>query len=146
MALQMWLFDSARCSKKVEPSKSLWTSMRFLTKQKNKIILNYLSYNHGQKPWDTCVSGPFSNSHRSNPSLHHPTMLEACIQNSFRVSTLYRVGEGRTARKFRKRFTVLRGNREMTEKYECGSTVPRTSVQDCTLGHQDGFEASYIYM
>ena len=26
--------------------------------------------------------------------------------------------------------TVLRGNREMTEKYEYGSTVPRTFVQD----------------
>ena len=33
----------------------------------------------------------------------------------FRVSTLYRVGGGRTARKFRKRCTVLRGNREITE-------------------------------
>ena len=33
----------------------------------------------------------------------------------FRVSTLYRVGGGRTARKFRKECTVLTGNREMTE-------------------------------
>ena len=49
----------------------------------------------------------------------------------FRVSTLYRVGGGRTARKFRKGCTVLRGNREMTEKYEYCSTVPRTFVQDC---------------
>ena len=42
------------------------------------------------------------------------TMLDACIQNFFRVSTLYRVGWGRTARKFRKGCPVLRGNREMT--------------------------------
>ena len=49
----------------------------------------------------------------------------------FRVSTLYRVGGGRTARKFRKRCTVLRGNREITEKYEYCGTVPRTFVQDC---------------
>ena len=28
--------------------------------------------------------------------------------------------------------TVLRGNQEMTEKYEYGSTVPRTFVQDCS--------------
>ena len=28
--------------------------------------------------------------------------------------------------------TVLRGNREMTEKYEYCSTVPRTFVQDCS--------------
>ena len=50
----------------------------------------------------------------------------------FRVSTLYRVGGGRTARKFRKGCTVLRGNREMTEKYEYCSTVPRTFVPDCS--------------
>ena len=57
-------------------------------------------------------------------------MLDACIQNFFRVSTLYRVGGGRTARKFRKGCTVLRGNREMTEKYEYCSNVLRTFVQD----------------
>ena len=50
----------------------------------------------------------------------------------FRVSTFYRVGGGRTARKFRKRCTVLRGNREITEKYEYFSTVPRTFVQECS--------------
>ena len=50
-----------------------------------------------------------------------------------RVSTLYRVGGGRTARNFRKGCTVLRGNREMTEEYECCSTVPRTFVQDCGM-------------
>ena len=66
------------------------------------------------------------------PSLTPQTMLEACIQNFFRVSTLYRVGEGRTARKFRKGCTVLKGNREMTEKYEYCSTVLRTFVQDCS--------------
>ena len=43
--------------------------------------------------------------------------------------------EGRTARKFRKGCTVLRGNREMTEKYEYCSTVIRTFVQDCSLEH-----------
>ena len=90
-------------------------------------------YNHGQKPWDTFAflrrfpihTGP-------TPPLTPQTMLDACIQNFFRVSTLYRVGGGRTARKFRKWCTVLRGNREMTEKYEYCSTVPRTFVQDCT--------------
>ena len=59
------------------------------------------------------------------------TMLDACIQNFFRVSSLYRVGWGRTARNFPKGCTVLRGNRETTEKYEYCSTVPRTFVQDC---------------
>ena len=48
------------------------------------------------------------------------------------VSTLDRVRGGTTARKCRKGCTVLRGNREMTEKYEYCSTVPRTFVQDCS--------------
>ena len=50
----------------------------------------------------------------------------------FRVSTLYRVGGGRTTRKSRKRCTVLRGNREITEKCEYCGTVARTFVQDCS--------------
>ena len=36
------------------------------------------------------------------PPLTPQTMLDACIQNFFRVSTLYRVAGGRTARKFLK--------------------------------------------
>ena len=64
------------------------------------------------------------------PPLTPQTMLDACIQNFFRVSTLYRVGGGRTARKFRK------GCTEMTEKNEYCSTVPRTFVQDCSITHQ----------
>ena len=58
-------------------------------------------------------------------------MLDAFFQNFFRASTLYRVGGERTVRRFRKGCTVLRGNREITEKYEYCSTVPRTFVQDC---------------
>ena len=61
------------------------------------------------------------------------TMLNSCIQNSFQISTLCRVGGGRTARKFRKECTVLRADREMTEKYEYCSTAPRTFVQDCRI-------------
>ena len=100
-----------------------WTSPR--------VIFN--SYNRGQKSWDTFVFlGRFSIHTGPAPSLTPQTMLEACIQNFFRVSTLYRVGEGRTARKFRKGCTVLKGNREMTEKYEYCSTVLRTFVQDCS--------------
>ena len=64
------------------------------------------------------------------PSPHKQCWM--CVSRIFfRVSTLYRVGRGRTARKFPKGCTVLRGNREMTEKYEYWSTVPRTFVQDC---------------
>ena len=64
-------------------------------------------------------------------------MLDACIQNFFQISTLYRVGGGRSARTFRKGCTVLRGNREMTEKYEYRSTVSRTFVQDCGYMKQE---------
>ena len=81
--------------------------------------------------WRFC--GPFSNSQRPNPypysllpTLTPQTMLDAHIHNCFRVSTLYRLGGGRSARKFQKGCTVLRGNREMTEKYEyCSSYCPK---------------------
>ena len=93
---------------------------------------NTVLYNHGQKSWDTfAFLGRFPIHSGPTPPLTPQTMLDACIPNFFRVSTFYRVGGGRTARKFRKECTVLRGNREMTEKYEYCSTVPRTFVQDC---------------
>ena len=91
------------------------------------------SYNHGQKSWDTfAFLGCFPIHTGPAPPLTPQTMLDACIQNFFRVSRLYRVGGGRTARNFPKGCTVLRGNREMTEKYEYCSTVPRTFVPDCS--------------
>ena len=93
-----------------------------------------LSDNHGQKSWDTfAFLGRFPSHRGPTPPLTPQTMLDACIQNFFRDSTLYRVGGGRTAREFRKGCTVLRGDREMTEKYEYCRTVPRTFVQDCRL-------------
>ena len=92
------------------------------------------SYNHGQKSWDTFAFLACFPVHTGpTPALTPQTMLDACIQNFFRVSTLYRVGGGRIARKFRKWCTVLRGNWEITEKYEYCSTVPRTFVQACGL-------------
>ena len=93
-----------------------------------------VSYYLGQKSWDTIAFlGRFPIHTGPTPPLTPQTMLDACIQNFFRVSTLYRVGGGRTARKFRKGCTVLRGNREVTEKYEYCSTVPGTFVQDCRV-------------
>ena len=74
------------------------------------------SYNHGQKSWDIFfISGCFSNSHMPNPTppLTPQTLLDACIHNIFRVSTLYKGGGGGggggTARKFWKGCTVLWG-------------------------------------
>ena len=66
------------------------------------------------------------------PPLTPQKMLDACTQNFFQVSTLDRVRGGRTTRKCRKGCTVLRRNREMTEKYKYCSIVPRTFVQDCS--------------
>ena len=63
------------------------------------------------------------------PSPHKQLMLDECIQNFFRVSTLYRVGEGELQENFEKD-ALFRGNREITEKYEYCSTVPRTFFQD----------------
>ena len=54
------------------------------------------------------VPGAFSNAHRSNTPFTPQTMLDECIHNFIRVSTLYRVWGGRTARKFRKGCTVQR--------------------------------------
>ena len=53
----------------------------------------YFSYNHGHKSW---VSGAFSNSNRSNPSLTLQTNVGRVYPEFFfRVqSTLYRVEEG----------------------------------------------------
>ena len=66
-----------------------------------------------------CISGAFSNSHRSNPS-PHPTINAGRVYPEFffLVSTLCRVGGGQTAKKFWKGCTILWGNREMKEKYE----------------------------
>ena len=55
-----------------------------------------------------------------------PSPPKQCWTRVSRVATLYRVGGGRTERKFRKGCPILRGNREITEKYEYCSTVPRT--------------------
>ena len=74
------------------------------------------SDNHGQKSWDTfAFLGRFPIHTGPTPPLTPQTMLDACIQNFFWVSTLYRVGGGRTAREFQKGYTVLRRKREMTE-------------------------------
>ena len=66
-----------------------------------------LIYNHGQKSWDTFAflrRFPIHTGPTFPLTLH--TMLDAFIENFFRVSTLYRVGGGRTARKFRKECAV----------------------------------------
>ena len=85
------------------------------------------AYNHGQKSWDTfSFLGRFRIHTGPSPPLTPQTMLNSCIQNFFGVPILNMVGGGRTARKFRKRYTVLRGNQEITEKYEYCDTIPRT--------------------
>ena len=88
-----------------------------------------VSYNLGQKSWDAIAFlGRFPIHKGPTPPLTPQTMLDACVQNFLRVSTMYRVGGERNARKFRKGCTVLRGNREVTEKYEYCSTVPGLQI------------------
>ena len=62
------------------------------------------------------------------PSFTPQTMLDACIQNFFRVSILYRVGGGGEG-ELQENFDMMHclwGNLEMTEKYEYCSIAPRT--------------------
>ena len=71
----------------------------------------------------------------TDPTLPHPCWTRVSTTlNFYRLSTLDRVkgggGEGELQEDFEKDGTVLRGNREMTGKYEYCSTVPRTFVQD----------------
>ena len=54
-----------------------------------------MDYNRGQKSWDNfAFLGYFPINTGPAPPLTPQTMLDARIQNFFRVSTLYRVGEG----------------------------------------------------
>ena len=66
-----------------------------------------------------------------------PSPHKRCCTRVSRIFSEFQLcivwGGGRTARKFWKVCTALRGNREMTEKYEFCSTVPRGFVQDCRL-------------
>ena len=78
------------------------------------------------------VSGAFSNSHRSNPSPHPTNSVERVYLEFFSEFQLC-IGWGEGELQFWKVCTVLTGNREMTEKYEYCSTVPRAFVQDCRL-------------
>ena len=100
------------------------------------------SCNHGQKVLGQfSVSGAFYNSNRSNPNKQQTTN-NACWTRVSRIFSQFQLcigwrgggwGGGRTARKFRKGCTLVRGNRDMTEKYEYCSTVPRTFFQDFGL-------------
>ena len=93
-------------------------------------------YNHGQTSWDT-----FAFLGRFPPILICPTppltpqtTLDACIQNFFRVSTLFGVEGRRTERKCRKGCTVLWGNPELQKIMNTAFLSPRTFVHDCSCG------------
>ena len=63
-----------------------------------------ISYNHGQKSWDTfAFLGRFPIHTGPTPPLTPQTMLDACIQNFFRVSSLYRVGGRENCKRISKR-------------------------------------------
>ena len=95
------------------PQNCLFSSHLFIRQSWTKVLGHF------------CISGAFSNSHRSNPS-PHPTNNVGRVYPEFfsEFQLCIGWGGGRTARKFRKRCTVLREDQKITEKY-C-STVPRT--------------------
>ena len=91
-----------------------------------------INYSHGQKSWDTyAFLGRFPIQTGPTPPLTPQTMLDACIQIFFPCFNFVLGGGGgggwgeRTATKFRKGCTVLRGDQEMTEKYEILQYCPK---------------------
>ena len=80
------------------------------------------NYTHGQKSWDTfAFLGRFPIHTGPTSPLTPPTILDTCIQNFFRVSTLYGVKGGGNARKFRKGRTVSWGNPEWQKNMNIAS-------------------------
>ena len=70
----------------------------------SSIFLVIFAYNHGGKSWDTLAFlGRFPVQTGPTPPLTPQTMLDACIQIFFQVSTLYRVGGRKNRKKFSKR-------------------------------------------
>ena len=60
-----------------------------------RVFTPYWIYNHGQQSWDTfAFLGSFSNSYRSNPSLH-PTNNVGLVYPQFFLSFNFVQGEGR---------------------------------------------------
>ena len=64
-----------------------------------------------------------------------PSPHKQCWMRVFRIFFEFQLcigwEEEELRKNFPKRCIVLKGNREMTEKYEYCSTVPKTFVQDC---------------
>ena len=101
------------------------------------LLILKVGYNHGQKAWDTfAFLGCFPVHTGPTPPLTPQTMLDACIQNFSECQLCIGWGNGRgggwmeNCKKISKRMHCLTGKGELTEKYECCSTVPRTFVQD----------------
>ena len=86
------------------------------------------------KSWDTFAflgcfpihTGPTPPSPTNNVGRAYPECFFSEFQRCIG-------GGGRTAREFRKGCTVLRGNPEMTKKYEYYITAPRTFLHDCSF-------------
>ena len=64
------------------------------------------------------------------------TMLDACIQNSFRVSICTGWGGRDNCKKISKRMHCFMKEHRMTEKYEYCITVPRSFVHDCSVSRR----------
>ena len=96
------------------------------------VLSSSFSDNHGQKSWDTfAFLGRFPIHSGRTPPLTPQTMLDACIYNFSEFQLCIGWGKGKRWTIW-KWCTVLRCNREVTEKYEYYSTVPRIFAQDCS--------------
>ena len=82
------------------------------------------------------------------PPLTPQTMLDTCIQNFFRVSTLYKVRGWRTARKFWKGCTVLWRNWKMKENMNIAVLSQRllSMIVGKWKGRHLSVEGTYIRM
>ena len=108
------------------------------TNGSKSLLLNYTSvganYNHGQKSWDAFAFLRRFPIHTS-PAL--PSPQKQCWTRVSRIFSEFQLcigwRDGEQQENFEKDWcTVLRGNREMTEKYEYYCPVRRTFVQDCS--------------
>ena len=71
------------------------------------------NYNPGQKSWDTCISGAFSNSHGSNPSPHPANNVGRVYPEFFSEFQLcIGLGEGELQENFEKGALFYEGTEE----------------------------------
>ena len=103
------------------PQNCLFSSHLFFRQSWTKVFGHY------------CISGAFSNIHRSNPS-PHPTNNVGRVYPEFFSEFQLCIGWGgrENCKKISKTLHCFKRGPRNNRKYEYCSTVPRTFVQDCS--------------